>query len=622
MAIKRRGLLLGSTALWLGAPAIVRAQTRQQSQRASQKVNVSHGFAMHGAPKYPADAGPPDYLNPNAPKGGMVRLGARGTFDSLHPFIIKSVPAAGITAIWDTLCWNSRDEASTEYGLIAESIEWPDDRSWAAFTLRPQARFHDGSPITVEDVIWTFDTLKAKGLPNFAFYYNDVLKAEKVGDRKVRFTFRDDTNKELPLIIGQLPVLPAKWWATRDFEKVSLEIPLGSGAYKVDSFDAGRSIAYRRVPDWWAKDLWMNRGRNNYELMRFEYYRDATVQFEAFKAGDIDIRQENIARNWATGYDIPAVRDGRIIKAEISHELPSGMQCFAFNTRRDYFKDRRVREAIATMFDFAWTNKNLFYGMYKRNVSFFGNSELASSGLPTPAELKYLEPLRGKIPDEVFTKEFALPESDGTGNVRDLARRSLALFKEAGWEVKDGKMTETKTSKKLAFEMLLNDASFERVVLPYKQNLERIGVDMNVRTIDTAQFKRRNDEFDFDMMVESFGQSLSPGNEQRDFWGSKAAATPGSRNTIGVRDEAIDRLVETLIAAPDRESLINVTRALDRVLLWGHFVVPNWHSPKAFVAYWNRFARPEKSAKYSPVGLDTWWIDEAKDKALQRGERK
>jgi microcin C transport system substrate-binding protein len=617
MAIKRRGVLLGSTALWLAAPAIVRAQPQQ----ASQKVNVSHGFAMHGMPKYAADAGPPDWLNPKAPKGGSVRLGARGTFDSLHPFIIKSVPAAGITALWDTLCWSSRDEASTEYGLIAETIEWPDDRSWVAFTLRPQARFHDGSPITVEDVIWTFDTLKAKGLPNYAFYYGDVLKAEKTGDRKVLFSFRDNTNKELPLIVGQLPVLPSKWWATRDFEKVSLEPALGSGPYKVDSMDVGRSIAYRRVDDWWAKDLWFNRGRNNFDVMRYEYYRDVTVQFEAFKAGEIDIRQENIARNWATAYDIPAVRDGRIQRAEIPHELPTGMQCFAFNTRRDFFKDRRVREAIATMFDFAWTNKNLFYGMYKRNISFFGNSELASSGLPTPAELKYLEPLRGKIPEEVFTKEFKIPESDGTGNVRDLARQALALLKEAGWEVKDGKMTETKTGKKLAFEMLLNDASFERVCLPYKQNLERIGVDMNVRTIDTAQFKRRDDEFDFDMMVTGFGQSLSPGNEQRDFWGSKAADTKGSRNVIGIRDAAIDNLVETLIGAPDRESLINATRALDRVLLWSHFVVPNWHSNTAYVAYWNRFDRPAKAAKYAPVAFDTWWIDEAKDKALQRDKK-
>jgi len=345
------------------------------------------------------------------------------------------------------------------------------------------------------------------------------------------------------------------------------------------------------------------------------------LKVTALSGGEIDIRQENIARNWATAYDIPAVRDGRIKRDEIPHELPTGMQCFAFNTRRDFFKDRRVREAIATMFDFAWTNKNLFYGMYKRNISFFGNSELASSGLPTPAELKYLEPLRGKIPDEVFTKEFKLPESDGTGNARDLARRALALLKEAGWEVKDGKMTETKTGKKLAFEMLLNDASFERIALPYKQNLERIGVDMNVRTIDTAQFKRRDDEFDFDMMVTGFGQSLSPGNEQRDFWGSKAADTKGSRNVIGIRDAAIDNLVETLIGAPDRESLINATRALDRVLLWSHFVVPNWHSSTAYVAYWNRFSRPAKSARYAPVAFDTWWVDEAKDRALQREKR-
>ncbi len=619
MAIKRRSVLMGSAALWVGAPAILRAQTSPQDKG---KIHVGHGFAMHGEPKYKADAGPPDYLNPNAPAGGSVRLGARGTFDSLHPFIVKSVPAAGITAIWDTLCWNSRDEASTEYGLIAETIEWPEDRSWVAFTLRPQARFHDGSPITVEDVIFSLDILKTKGTPIYGLYYHDVVKAEKVGGRKVLFTFRDSTNKELPLILGQLPILPSKWWASRDFEKVSLEVPLGSGPYKVDSFDVGRSIAYRRVPDWWAKDLWMNKGRNNFDVIRYEYYRDVTVQFEAFKAGDLDLRQENIARNWATAYDIPAVRDGRIQRAEIPHELPTGMQCFAFNIRRDFFKDRRVREAIATMFDFAWSNKNLFYGMYKRNISFFGNSELASSGLPTPAELKYLEPFRGKIPEEVFTKEFKLPESDGTGNVRDLARRALALLKEAGWEIKDGKMTETKTGKKLAFEMLLNDASFERVSLPYKQNLERIGIDMSVRTVDTAQFKRREDEYDFDMMVEGFGQSLSPGNEQRDFWGSKAADNKGGRNTIGIKDAVIDQLIETLIAAPDRESLINVTRALDRVLLWSHFVVPNWHSNTAYVAYWNRFGRPAKSAKYAPVAFDTWWIDEAKDRALQRGEKK
>ncbi len=610
MAIGRRGLVLGGSALWLGgAPAVVRAQP-------TPKVHVGHGFAIHGEPKYPADAGPPDYFNPDAPKGGTARLGARGTFDSLHPFIVKSVPAAGITSIWDALCWPSRDEASTEYGLIAETIEWPDDRSWVAFTLRPEARWHDGTPITVEDVIFTLDILKTKGAPNYAFYYYDVMSAEKVGDRKVLFKFREAGNRELPLIVGQLPILPSKWWATRDFENVSLEVPLGSGPYKVDSLEPGRWISYRRVADWWAKDLWMNRGRHNFEIIRYEYYRDATVQFEAFKAGETDLRQENIARNWATAYDIPPVKDGRMVRDEIPHELPTGMQCFAFNIRRDLFKDRRVREAIVQMFDFEWSNKNLFYGAYKRNTSYFNNSELASSGLPSAAELKYLEPLRGKIPDEVFTQEFKLPVTDGTGNVRPQARQAIALLKAAGWEVRNGKMTD-KGGRVLSFELLLNDASFERVALPFKQNLDRIGVDMTVRTVDTAQFKRRDDDFDFDMILTGFGQSLSPGTEQRDYWGSRAADTKGSRNTVGIKDPAIDTLVDQLIAAPDREALIAVTRALDRVLLWQHFVVPNWHSDKAYVAYWNRFSRPAKTARYAPVAFDTWWVDAEKDRTLQ-----
>ena len=387
-------------------------------------------------------------------------------------------------------------------------------------------------------MIFTFDILKAKGLPNYAFYYNDVLKAEKVAERKVRFAFRDASNRELPLIVGQLPVLPAKWWANRDFEKVTLDVPLGSGAYRVDGFEPGRSISYRRVPDWWAKDLWMNRGRNNFEIIRYEYYRDVTVQFEAFKAGEIDVRQENIARNWATAYDIPSVKDGRMVKAEIAHELPTGMQCFTFNTRRDFFKDRRIREAIAGMFDFEWSNKNLFYGLYQRNTSYFSNSELASSGLPSPAELKYLEPLKGRIPDEVFSREFKLPVTDGTGNARELARRSLQLLKDAGWEIKEGKMTD-RAGRKLAFEMLLNDASFERIALPYKQNLERLGIDMNVRTVDTAQFQRRSEDYDFDMTTDLIGQSESPGNEQRQFWGSDAADSTGDDGRPALRTKPV-----------------------------------------------------------------------------------
>ncbi len=608
MAIGRRKLLAGSAALWVGAPAILRAQS-------SSKVHVGHGFAMHGEPKYPEPPQNLDYVNVNAPKGGNVRFGTQGTYDSLHPFVLKGVPAAGIGQLWETLCWHSRDEAFTVYGLIAETIEVPEDRSWTAFTLRPQARWNDGTPITVEDVVWSFDTLRAKGPPMYASYYADVLKAEKVGERKVQFTFRNHENRELPLIISELPILPSKWWASRDFEKSSLEVALSSGAYKVDGFDVGRSITYRRVPDWWAKDLWMNRGRNNFETLRYEYYRDAEVTFEAFKAGETDVRRENSGRNWMTRYDIPAVKDGRIKRDELPNEMPQPMQGFVFNLRRELFRDRRAREAIGLMYDFEWQNKNLSYGFFTRSRSFFGNSELEAKGLPSPEELKILEPLKGKIPDEVFTQEYNPPKTDGSGNIREQARQAIGLLKQAGWEVKDGKMT--KNGKKLAFELLLNEAGFERMALPVKQNLERIGIDMSVRTVDTSQYRRRTDDYDFDMVIDLWGQSISPGNEQREFWGSQAADKPGGRNSMGLKDPAVDRLVELVVLAPDRESLVVRTRCLDRVLQWHQFVIPQFRSGKELVAYWNRFSRPDKTAKYSPVAFDTWWLDEAKDRALQ-----
>ena len=613
--IGRRGVLAGGTALLIGAPSILRAQS---------KINVSHGMAMHGDLKYPADAAAPDYLNPGAPKGGGAKLGAVGvsTFDSLHPFIIKGVPATGLTVMWETLCWHSRDEAFSSYGLIAETIEWPEDRSWVAFTLRPQARWHDGSPITVEDVIWTFETLKTKASPRYATMFGDVTKAEKTGDRKVLFTFRGNVNRELPLIVSGMPVLPSQWWKSRDFEKASLEPALGSGAYKVDSVDVGRSITYRRVADWWARDLWMNRGRNNFETMRYDYYRDNNIVFEAFKAGELDIRRENAASIWKTRYDdLPAVKDGRIQRAELAHENATPMQGFIFNLRREIFRDRQVRQAIGLMYDFEWTNKNLSYGFYQRTRSFFGNCELEAKGLPSPEELKILEPLRGKIPDEVFTAEFNPPKTDGSGNIREQARQAIGLLKQAGWEIKDGKMTD-KAGKKLAFKIILHDAAFERGTLPVKQNLERIGIDMAVRTVDTSQYQRRTDSYDFDMTIDLWGQALSPGNEQREYWGSKSADVPGGRNSIGIKDPAIDELVELIIAAPDRESLIVRTRCLDRVLSWHMYLIPQFYSAKELIAYWNRFGRPEKTAKYDPAAFDTWWVDEAKDKVLKRGENK
>lgn len=608
MAIKRRTVLAGGAALW-AAPTIVRAQS---------KMHVSHAMAMHGEPLHPADAGPPDYVNPDAPKGGTVKYGVQGSFDSLHPFIVKGVSPTGLSQLWMTLCWHSPDEAFSMYGLIAETIEWPDDRTSVAFMLRPQAKWHDGTPITVDDVIWSFDTLKAKGSPNFATMFGDVVKAEKVGDRKVHFTFRGNVNRELPLVMGGMPVLPSKWWEGKDFEKTSLESALGSGPYKVDAVDVGRSISYRRVPDWWAKDLWMMRGRNNFEVTRYDYYRDNNIVFEAFKGGDADIRRENSGRNWMTKYDFPAVKDGRVVKVEIRHENPTPMQGFIFNLRRDLFKDRRVRQAIGLAYDFEWQNKNLSYGFYTRTRSYFGNCELEAKGLPSPEELKILEPLKGKIPDEVFTAEFNPPKSDGSGNFREQLRKAIPLLKAAGWEIKDGKMTD-KAGRKLAFEMLLEDTAFEAMALPVKQNLERMGIDMAVRTVDTAQYQRRSDTYDFDMTIDLWAEALSPGNEQREFWGSKAADITGGRNSMGIKDPAIDQLIELIVAAPDRETLVTRTRCLDRVLSWHQFLIPQFYSNKELYAYWNRFGRPAKNARYTRDPRDTWWVDEAKDKVLKRG---
>ena len=616
---RRRLLTVAATGLAASGLRLP-AGLAQSAGASGDKVIVSHGVAIHGMPGYPADAKHFKYVNPQAPKGGGIRLGTRGSFDSFNPFILKGTAAAGISVLWETLLEESGDEASTEYGLLAETVEYPENRAWTAFTLRANARWHDGKPVTAEDVVFSFDLLREKGRPIYASYYGDVVKAEAVAPNKVLFTYKNANNRELPVIIGQLYVLPKHYYATREFDKTTLDVPLGSGPYKVENFETGRWIQYRRDPEYWGKDIWINVGRENFDTIRYDYYRDASVVFEAFKGGEIELRQENIARNWATAYDFPAVRNGQVKREEIKHELPTGMQCFAFNIRKEIFKDRRVREALGYMFDFEWSNKSLFYGMYKRNRSFFGNSELASSGLPSKEELALLEPLRADIPPEVFDKEFAPPVTDGSGSNREGARRALALLKEAGWEVKSGKLVDGK-GQPMAFEMLLNDASFERIVLPFKQSLERIGVDMRVRTVDTAQYQKRTDDFDFDLTVEGFGQSLSPGNEQRDFWSSAAAKLPGSRNSVGIESKAIDILIEKVIQAPDRPELITACRALDRVLLWSHFVIPSWHSSTAYVAYWNKFSRPETTAKYRPVATDTWWVDPAKEQALGRPGR-
>ena len=588
---------------------------------AAQEATTSHAIILHGEPKYPADFRHFDYANPDAPKGGEVILAAIGTFDSLNPFILRGVSAAGLSLAFDTLLTGSYDEAFTEYGLLAESIEVPADRKWVAFTLRPEARFHDGKPVTAADVVWTFDTLKAKGAPFYRAYYADVQKAEALGPHKVKFSFGDTVNMELPLIIGQMPVLPMHYFADKKFEETTLEPIPGSGPYKVASFEPGRAITYERVADYWGKDLGVNKGRHNYGRIRFDYYRDATVAIEAFKAGAYDFRQENSAKEWATAYDFPALRQGLVVQREIPHELPTGMQGFAMNTRRAIFSDPRVRQAMNYAFDFEWSNKALFHGAYSRTESYFSNSELASRGLPEGEELKILEQFRGQIPDQVFTTEYKAPTTDGSGNNRANLRKALGLLQEAGWQVKDGKLVNA-AGQPFAFEILLSSPAFERIALPYAKNLERLGIEASVRTVDTAQYQNRTDNFDFDMTVEGWGQSLSPGNEQRDFWGSSRRDEPGSRNTAGIADPVIDQLIDLVIQAPDRESLIARTRALDRVLLWGHYVVPHWHIRAFRTVYWDKFAQPEIAPKYALGFLDLWWIDPAKAEVVNASRRR
>ncbi|MEX2643800.1 MAG: extracellular solute-binding protein [Acetobacterales bacterium] len=577
-----------------------------------------HALAMHGEPAHGPDFDHFEFVNPDAPKGGQMVLSAIGTFDTFNPYVIKGTPPP-LTGVWDTLLYNSPNEAFTEYGLLAESIQMPDDRSWVAFTLREEARWHDGQPVSVEDVIFSLETLKKDGLPFFRSYYRDVSQGRKTGRRTVRFDFEGGGgNRELPLIIGQMPILPKHWWEGRNFAATTLERPLGSGPYRVADFESGRMIVLERVDDYWGRDLAVNRGRHNIERIRYEYYRDMTVALEGFKAGAFDFRQENNSKLWATSYNFPAVQKGLVVVEQIPNQIPTGMQGFAFNTRRPLFKDARVRSALAHAFDFEWTNENLFYGQYTRTESYFSNSELASDGLPSEEELEILEPLRGQIPDAVFTKEYAPPSTQGDRALRDNLRDAFALLEQAGWVVRDKVLVDGETGQRMSFEILLNSPAFERIVLPFARNLERLGAEVSVRTVDTAQYQNRMDNFDFDMAVESFGQSLSPGNEQIDYWHSSRADDPGSRNIIGISDPAIDKLIELVLSAPDRESLITRTRALDRVLLWHHFVIPNWHIQSFRVAYWNKFGRPAESPKYG-LGLDTWWVESAKATQLERG---
>ncbi len=573
-----------------------------------------HAQTLYGeAPRYPANFKHFEYVNPDAPKGGTLRQAGFGSFDSLNPFINKGVPADDISMIYDTLTRQSLDEPFSVYGLLAAKIEKAPDNAWVRFYLRPEARFHDGQPVTAEDVKFTVDTLMSKGAPMYRGYYADVERVEIEDPLRVRFVFKQAGNRELPLIVGQLPVLPKHWWAERDFSKGNLEVPLGSGPYKVADVQAGRSIRYERVTDWWGKDLPVNRGFYNFDTLQIDYYRDNTVALEALKAGQFDYWMEMSAKSWATAYNTEAVANGQLIKEEIVNHNPTGMQGFIFNTRRPIFSDRRVREAFGLLFDYEWANRQLFNGAYTRTRSYFDNSELAASGLPSAAELKLLEPLREQVPPQVFTDAYQPPVTDGSGIIREQQRRAYQLLQEAGWRV-DGDQMLDSTGTPVKVEFLLAQTEFERVLLPYKRNLADLGIELVIRRVDVSQYINRLRSRDFDLMVGGFGQSNSPGNEQREYWHSSSADNPGSRNYIGLKDPAVDSLVEGLINADSRDSLITHTRALDRVLLWGHYVVPNWHIKTWRVAYWNRFEHPKISPKYD-IGLHTWWAREKSPEA-------
>ena len=587
------------------------------STLATEDLAGAHALSMFDDVKYGPEFEHFDYADPNAPRGGELRLAALGTFDNLNPFILKGNAAAGSGLIYDNLLTGSLDEPFTEYGLLVESIDMPADRSWVAFTLREEARWHDGRPVTVEDVIWTTETLRTKGHPFYRHYYADIAGVSQTGPRTVRFTFGDTVNRELPLIVGQIDVLPKHWWEGRDFESTTLEPPLGSGPYRIAAVEPGRSITLERVPDYWGRDLAVNRGQNNIDVIRYDYYRDATVAVEAFKAGEFDFRSENNSKEWGTAYDLPDVANGRMIRELIDHEIPTGMQAFWFNTRRAKFADRRVRHALAHAFDFEWSNANLFYGQYTRTKSFFSNTELASSGLPQGGELRVLERYRGRVPAEVFTSAYEPPSTDGSGNLRRNLRTAKRMLQEAGWAVRDGVLTHAGSGETMEIEFLLVAPAFERIVGPVVRNMERLGIAARIRLVDPAQYQNRIDEFDFDIVVSTRGQSLSPGNEQRNYWTTTSADVRGSGNLAGIRDPAVDELVDLLIQAPDRQTLVATTRALDRVLLWGHYVIPQWHIRSFRLVYWNRFGRPGIRPKYGLGFPTTWWIDEEKAARLE-----
>ncbi|MSP32224.1 MAG: ABC transporter substrate-binding protein [Pseudolabrys sp.] len=629
MELTRRSVIR-ATAATLAAPALgalgagpfagsARAQTPAQISSLAKKWQ--HGLSLFGELKYPEGFKNYDYVNPAAPQGGTVRQIAFGTFDNFNSVVagVKGSIAMGTDLFNETLMTTALDEVSTEYGLLAEAVSHPEDFASVTYRLRANARWHDGKPVTPDDVIFSFNAYKANS-PQLGAYYRHVVKAEKTAEREITFTFDGPGNRELPQIVGQLPVLPKHWWEgadksgkKRDVTQTTLEPPLGSGPYRLKDFVPGHSIVYEKVAGYWGKDLNVVIGTRNFQQIRYEYFRDSTVALEAFKGDQVDYRTENSAKNWATSYDFPAVRDKRVVLEEFPIRNFGVMQAFTLNSRRDKFKDARVRRAFNFAFDFEEMNRTIFFGQYKRISSYFEGTELASSGLPEGKELEILQTVKDKVPADLFTKPYSNPVGGSQQAVRDNYRQAFALLREAGYEIHNTKLVNAKTGEQFSVELLVDDPATERFVLFYKPSLERIGMTVNVRVVDAAQYENRLRQWDFDIIVASWGQSLSPGNEQRGFWSSAAADQPGSRNLIGIKNPAIDSLIDRVIFTKDRADLVAATKALDRVLLWNFYVVPQWTYGKVRSARWDRFGRPANMPKYGLAAFPTiWWRDAEK----------
>jgi microcin C transport system substrate-binding protein len=577
----------------------------------------THGFSTYGKLKYPENFTHFGYTNPNAPKGGTLRLGNLGTFDSLNPYIVKGVSPNLIGLTTATLLEEAYDRAGEAYAYAAESLELAPDRSWVIFRLNPKATFSNGESVTADDVIWVFETLRTKGLPMYRTYYKNISKVEKLDDKTIKFTFNTTKDRELPLILGQLPILSKKYYETHPFEETTLKAGPSSGPYQVDAVSSGHFLVVKRVKNWWGEAIPSQKGRYNFATIRLDYYLENNAWFEGFKSGQYDLRQEGTAKNWATAYNFPAFRKGLVKREELKSALSDGTLGFIFNTRRPPFSDIRVRKALTLLFDFPWLNKHIFYGLYQRNTSYYPNSNFEAKGAPSEEEKAILQPFQDQLPPEVLTQSFTLPSPQTETDHRTLQEQAQNLLKDAGYELKDTIMVNKETGKPLTFEILIADKALEKIILNFASSVQRLGIHVNVRNLDVAAYELRVNNLDFDMIYSGFPQSSSLGNEQRDFFGSERANTPGTRNFFGIKNPVVDRLIEELIDSTSYKSLMNHAKALDRVLLWNYYMIPAWHNGVTRVAYWNHLSRPEVTPKYHPLDITTWWFDAKKEAGVK-----